>query len=68
MQTGSYTLRNGGRFIALAIATKDLIAAAYGLQPWQVVNGAEWLTAARFAIDGSHRTGRRQPNEPEWTL
>jgi uncharacterized protein (TIGR03435 family) len=51
-----YSLRAGGAFHALAISARTLIAAAFGVKPWQVVSDANWIDSARFAIDAKTST------------
>jgi uncharacterized protein (TIGR03435 family) len=51
-----YFLRAGGSFRAPAISARNLIAAAFGVKPWQVVGGADWIASARFEIDAKTST------------
>src|SRR4051812_31400395 len=49
-------VRAGGSFGAPAISARNLIAAAFGVKSWQVVDGADWIASARFAIDAKTST------------
>lgn len=51
--SNSYFLRAGGSFYAPAISARNLIVAAFGIKPWQVVDGADWIATAQFEINAT---------------
>jgi uncharacterized protein (TIGR03435 family) len=52
----------GGRYFAINVKARDLVAAAYGRQPYQVVGGPSWLDADRFDVNA--KASADQPLTP----
>src|SRR5688572_6614807 len=40
----------GGRFTAQGVSLQDLIVFAYGMQPYQIVDGPQWLDTERWDV------------------
>ena len=47
----------GGRFTAQGVSLRDLIVFAYGVQPYQIVDGPQWLDTQRWDVTATGAPG-----------
>lgn len=52
-------VRPGGRFTAEGVSLQDLLVFSYLVQPYQIVDGPDWLDVARWDVNATGATGTR---------
>jgi uncharacterized protein (TIGR03435 family) len=56
---GFMGVRPGGRFTAEGVSLQDLLVFSYLVQPYQIVDGPDWLDVERWDVNATGATGTR---------